>query len=149
MDYILKYDDSDPLSIEEYGKKLEGHIFAEVFAWKLSHIERDLESYISGSRKGGLGNLIEEQYFCYEVNSSPEPDFPKTGVELKAIPYEVNKNGTIKAGERLVLGMISYETPIEIDFYKSHAWEKSRLILLVYYWRNKLLNSKAYTRGEL
>lgn len=143
MDYILKYDDSDPLSIEEYGKKLEGHTFAEVYAWKLSHIERDLESYISGSRKGGLGNLIEEQYFCYEANSSPEPDFPKAGVELKVTPYEVNKNGTIKAGERLVLGMISYETPIEIDFYKSHAWEKSRLILLVYYWRNKLLNSKA------
>ena len=47
MDYILKYDDSDPLSIEEYGKKLEGHTFAEVYAWKLSHIERDLEYYIS------------------------------------------------------------------------------------------------------
>ena len=118
MDYILKYDDSDPISIEEYGKKLVGHTFAEVYAWKLSHIERDLESYISGSRKGGLGNLIEEQYFCYEANSSPEPDFPKAGVELKATPYEMNKNGTIKAGERLVLGMISYETPIEIDFYQ-------------------------------
>lgn len=93
MDYILKYDDSDPLSIEEYGKKLESHTFAEVYAWKLSHIERDLESYISGSRKGGLGNLIEEQYFCYEANSSPEPDFPKAGVELK-VKAELEKRAT-------------------------------------------------------
>ena len=128
LDYILQYDDSDPLSIEAYGKRLVGHTFAEVYAWKLSHIDKDLDSYLSNSRKGGLGNLIAEQYFCYEANSSPEPDFPKAGVELKATPYEKNKNGTIKAGERLVLGMISYDTPIEIDFYKSHAWEKCRLI---------------------
>ena len=87
MDYILKYDDSDPLSIEAYGKRLVGHTFSEVYSWKLSHIDKDLESYLSNSRKGGLGNLIEEQYFCYEANSSPEPDFPKAGVELKATPY--------------------------------------------------------------
>ena len=114
LDYILQYDDSDPLSIEAYGKRLVGHTFAEVYAWKLSHIDKDLDSYLSNSRKGGLGNLIEEQYFCYEANSSPEPDFPKAGVELKATPYEKNKNGTIKAGERLVLGMISYDRVIYI-----------------------------------
>lgn len=143
MDYILQYDDSNPKSIENYGKKLVGHTFAEVYDWKLSHIKKTMESYLSSSRKGGLGNLLEEQYFCYEANNSPEPDFPKAGVELKATPYEKNKNGTIKAGERLVLGMISYDSPIESDFYKSHAWEKCRLILLIYYWRNKSLASKA------
>jgi hypothetical protein len=37
--------------------------------------------------------------------------------------------------------MISYDGPIEIDFYKSHAWEKMQLILLIYYWRNKQLES--------
>ena len=37
--------------------------------------------------------------------------------------------------------MINYDGPIEIDFYKSHAWEKMRLILLIYYWRNKQLES--------
>ncbi len=143
MDYTLQYDDSNPISIETYAKRLIGHTFEEVYSWNLSNIEKDLDSYIAGSRKGGLGNLIEEQFFCYEANSSPEPDFPKAGVELKATPYEKNKNGTLKAGERLVLGMISYDNPIEIDFYKSHAWEKCHLILLIYYWRNKMLNSKA------
>lgn len=37
--------------------------------------------------------------------------------------------------------MISYDGLIEIDFYKSHAWEKMRMILLIYYWRNKQLES--------
>lgn len=70
--------------------------------WKLSHIEKDLESYLSGSRKGRLDNLIEEQYFCYEANSFLKPDFSKVKVELKIISYEKNKNSTIKAEMVLV-----------------------------------------------
>ncbi|POP31818.1 restriction endonuclease, partial [Blautia producta] len=30
MDFILEYDETDPISIEEYGKKLVGKTFAEV-----------------------------------------------------------------------------------------------------------------------
>ena len=93
--------------------------------------------YGNVNRKGGLGNLLEREYFGYEPNSSPEPDFPKAGVELKVTPYERKKSGKLSAGERLVLGMISYESPIESDFYKSHAWQKCKLILLIYYLRNK------------
>ena len=142
----LPYDDSNAKDIEDYAKALIGRTFQEVYELNLSHIKKDLDTYLSGARKGGLGNLIEEQYFCYEANSSPEADFPKAGLELKVTPYEKNKNGTIKAGERLVLGMISYDSPIEDDFYRSHAWEKCKLILLIYYLRNKSLASKKLYR---
>lgn len=143
MDYSYKYDDSDPISIESYAKKLIGHTFKEVLnESKASRVSDNVEgSYGNLSRKGGLGNLLEEEYFGYKANSSPEPDFPKAGVELKVSPYEKNKNGKLRAGERLVLGMISYEEPIEEDFYDSHAWQKCRLILLIYYFRNKALES--------
>ena len=94
-----------------------------------------------GIRKGGLGNLLEEVYFGYKANSNQEADFPEAGVELKATPYEVTQKGELRAGERLVLTMINYDGPIEVEFYQSHAWEKMRLILLIYYWRNKQLNS--------
>ena len=63
--------------------------------------------------KGGLGNLIEEVYFGYAANSDSISDFVEAGVELKATPYEQKKNGKFRAGERLVLTMISYREPID------------------------------------
>lgn len=143
MDYSVKYDDSDPISIETYAKELVGYTFSDILKWSQASMVREDVSEIYGnlSRKGGLGNLIEKEYFGYEPNSSPEPDFPKAGVELKVSPYEKNKNGKLKAGERLVLGMISFEEPLEDDFYDSHAWQKCKLILLIYYFRNKALES--------
>ena len=98
-------------------------------------------AYANKFRKGGLGNLLEEVYFGYKANSEQEADFPEAGAELKTTPYEYTKKGELRAGERLVLTMISYEEPVELDFYKSHAWNKMRLILLIYYWRNKQLES--------
>src|SRR5690606_20320121 len=92
-------------------------------------------------RKGGLGNLLEEIYFGYKANSNPEPDFPEAGVELKVSAYEVSKKGGFRAGERLVITMISYEDPIELDFRDSKVLKKIAIILLVYYLRNRTLGS--------
>ena len=144
MDLLKNYDDADPKSIESYAKKLINHTFEEVLQWNKPLELREtsvIDAYENKARKGGLGNLIEKEYFGYEPNSNPEPDFPKAGVELKVSPYEKKKNGELKAGERLVLGMISYETPIEDSFFDSHAWQKCKLILLIYYLRDKTLES--------
>lgn len=137
---MIDYDKADPKSIEHYACKLVGKTFLDVIIEKGRDDDETLQTYGNLSRKGGLGNLLEEIYFGYKANSNQEADFPEAGVELKATPYEINKKGEKKAGERLVLTMISYDEPVIIDFYKSHAWEKMRLILLIYYYRNKLLN---------
>ena len=147
MDYSTLYDKTKIDSIVEYSKKLEGKTFAEVIFEKVggSH-EEVLIAYGNKARKGGLGNLLEEIYYGYKANSKQDADFEEAGVELKVTCYEVNKNGSLRAGERLVLTMISYEEPVEKDFFKSHAWRKMSKIMLVYYWRNKLLNSNLLYR---
>ena len=142
MDYTQFYDKNDENSIVAYAEKLVGKTFIEVIEDKVSgNHDNILQAYGNKARKGGLGNLLEEVYFGYKANSKQDADFEETGIELKATCYEVNKNGSLRAGERLVLTMISYDGPVEKDFYKSHAWKKMHKILLIYYWRNKLLNS--------
>lgn len=143
MDYSVLYDKTNTDSIAAYSKLLEGKTFADVIAEKIgnNNHEEILRAYGNKARKGGLGNLLEEIYYGYKANSKQDADFEEAGVELKVTCYEVNKNGSLRAGERLVLTMISYEEPVEKDFYKSHAWRKMSKIMLIYYWRNKLLNS--------
>ena len=68
-------------------------------------------------------------------------DFRETGVELKQTCIDVRKDGTYTAGERLSVTNISYEEPVEEDFYRSHVWEKIRLILLVHYLRDSVCAS--------
>lgn len=141
FDKDLGYNPAIPKSIESYAVQLVNKTFIEILSEKGNIPADAIESYANKFRKGGLGNLLEEVYFGYKANSNQEADFAEAGVELKVTPYEKTQKGELRAGERLVLTMINYDGPIEIDFYKSHAWEKMRLILLIYYWRNKLLNS--------
>jgi len=141
FDDKLGYDPASPQSIESYAVQLENKTFLEVVSMKGNMSSEAVEAYANKLRKGGLGNLLEEIYFGYKANSNQEADFSEAGVELKATPYEITQKGELRAGERLVLTMINYDGPIEIEFYQSHAWEKMRLILLVYYWRNRQLKS--------
>lgn len=132
------YDKTDPKSIEHYAQKLIGHTFNEVKSWNLSSVvKEEMLEYGTKSRKGGLGNFIEEQFFGYKANSESEADFPEAGVELKVTPYEIKKSGNLSAGERLVLTMISYEVAVEPTFRQSHLWAKCKLLLLIYYLRDR------------
>lgn len=149
MDHV--YNKRDPRSIEAYAQQLIGKTFNDVIEYAVENKiaqETRVKFYGNKARKGGLGNLLEELYFGYKANSDQEADFAEAGVELKATPYEYTKKGKLRAGERLVITMIGYDAPFEQDFYKSHLWNKIRLILLVYYWRNKQLkNNLLYKIG--
>lgn len=132
------YDRSSPESIEAYARKLIGHTFADVIAATGSG-DVASEAYGNLRRKGGLGNLLEEYYFGYKANSNQEADFAEAGVELKVTPYEKTRTSELRAGERVVITMISFDSPVEKDFYASHLWDKIKLILFIYYWRNREL----------
>ena len=138
---MYKYDHTNPLSIEEYGKQMIGLTFGEILSMADNGAASDVVEYGNVSRKGGLGNLIEERFFGYKANSESEPDFKEAGVELKATPYERKRNGELRAGERLVLTMIANDKPVDKEFHSSHLWHKCKLILLVYYLRDKSLGS--------
>lgn len=138
---LFDYDPTSAESILRYAKNLEGKTFFDVKQRYLTYYNRlnelDSNSNNNTAAKGQLGNFLEEYYFGYKPNSNQEADFPDAGVELKQTCIDVKKSGEYVAGERLSITNISYEEPVEIDFYKSHVWNKIRLILLIFYLRDK------------
>lgn len=149
MRNIREYDETDPLSIEQYAQGLIGKTFLEVCLeddLKQDDMMRETSNYAANhenkKRKGGLGEIIEERYFHYACNNDSRPDFDKAGVELKVTPYKINKNGSIFAKERLIITMIDYFAVVEENFENSHLWQKAKLILLVFYLYQKEFSSR-------
>lgn len=155
INYLEEYDETDPISIETYAKKLIGKSFADVCEQDdiaKAMVVREMTNYEAKhenkKRKGGLGELIEERFFHYQANNDARPDFDKAGVELKVTPYKKNKNGTLVAKERLILTMIDYFSVVNEVFEDSHMWQKARLILLVYYlYQQEIKNRLDYRIG--
>lgn len=105
-------------------QEAEGKTFGEI----------DLTDRLANKKaKGGLGQVIEESFFGYTVNSEAKPDFEQLGVELKVTPFKHNKNGTISAKERLVLNIINYMEEVNSEFHTSSFWRKNEKLLLMFY----------------
>jgi putative type II restriction endonuclease len=141
---MLPYDETDPEDIENYAKRLIGKTFYDILKNYFKDNNLELEKTFN-KNKGKLGNLIEKYYFYYEPNSNPHADFEKANTELKVTPYIKGKNGTLRAKERLVIGMIPNDKPIETNFEKSHVLEKLQLILLILYFHDKNKNKLDYS----
>lgn len=139
MNFLNDYDETNSVSIENYSQQLIGKSFYDVLLEDIESqtlISEDTEyaaSHENRNRKGGLGELIEECFFHYKCNNDSLPDFDKAGCELKVTPYKINKNGSLSAKERLVITMINYIDVVHETFETSHLWNKSKLILLIYY----------------
>ncbi len=129
----LGYDDSEPRSILDFAKKLIGKTLRPF-------VEGQTDSPSYRRHKGRFGNLVEKFYFGFEPNSNPEPDFPRAGVELKSTPIRLLKSkNEFRAKERLVLGMINYESIIDESFELSSFIKKNAYILLIFYqWQKDL-----------
>lgn len=92
---------------------------------------------------GALGNIIEESFFGYQINSKAEADFANLGVELKVTPFKQNKNKSLSAKERLVLNIINYIDEVNQSFETSSFWKKNKRLLLMFYeWK------KDVSRGD-
>ena len=148
MNYRKDYDETDPISIENYSQKLIGKTFQEVIDEDIlsaSSIVGEESAYggkLLEVHKGDFGTTIEKHFFHYEPNSKAQPDFPEAGVELKVTGYKIGANGKLSAKERLSLGMINYCQVAEEVFETSHMWSKCRLMLLVFYLYEKGLANK-------
>ncbi|SLK35486.1 Type-2 restriction enzyme Sau3AI [Mycobacteroides abscessus subsp. abscessus] len=105
-------------------KEAEGKTFGQI----------DIYNRLSNRKsKGSLGQVIEESFFGYKINSDARPDFEELGVELKVTPFKKNKNGSLSAKERLVLNIINYMEEVETTFHTSSFWEKNQKLLLMFY----------------
>lgn len=132
----MDYDIYDAKSIESYAKNLEGNALREV-----TDVEYDV-----GGGKGKLGQLVEKNYFGYEINNRQEADFIEAGIELKVCPLKsLSKNKPksqllreqlgLTAKERMVITIINY-----MDLHKE-TWENASLrkklnLLLLFYLYN-------------
>lgn len=105
-------------------KQAEGQSFGEI----------DTSGRIDNERsKGQLGQIVEESFFGYEVNSKSEADFADLGIELKVTPVKKNKNGSLSAKERLVLNIINYNEEVKQSFPESSFWRKNESLLMMFY----------------
>lgn len=119
----MKFNNIDELM--DYTKKIVGKKFSEFDnSDKLNNGLKD---------KGILGKIIETGFYNYPNNNVAEADFNNLGVELKVSGYIKNKNGTISAKERLVLGKINYNEIIEEEFNYSKLLFKNKKILILWY----------------
>lgn len=126
------FDSRDPLSIYEYSGKLVGHSLRALLGDEAVNRKR--------KGKGGLGQMVEELFFQYQLNSSQEADFKDAKLELKCTPIKATKQqGQYTIKERLVCTMIDYFEIINTDFENSHLLAKCRLMLLLFY---------LYTKGR-
>lgn len=120
------FDSGSPLSIYDYSRFLIGH--------SLRSLLGDIAVEHKRKGKGGLGQMVEELFFRYEVNSSRKADFGEAGVELKCTPLLRNKaDGSFRIKERLVCTMIDYFELVDTRFEDSHLLAKCRLMLLLFY----------------
>lgn len=87
--------------------------------------------------KGAIGNLIEEYGFGLPNNNDAEPDFKNLGIELKVFPLKKLSKGQLTAKERTKICSINYKGLIKENWPDSHARNKLKKILFVFYLYDK------------
>ena len=125
-----KYDPADARSIFAYSRGLLHRSLAQAVR-ETDPSVRPEDIVMKG--KGGLGQLVEKFYYGYEPNSSPLPDFPEAGVELKTTPLKKNAGGELVIKERLVCDMIDFCAIVDMPFEASPFYQKSLLMLVLFY----------------
>ncbi len=162
-----RYDPTSEESILEYAKELEGksiNMFNQEksveeldFRYENVSIKSDdmiVREYIDEAsyrgNKGGLGHIVEKEYFGYDINSKKEADFEEVGVELKVIPIkEINKKPKsdmlikqhgLSVKERVVLSIINFEEIINETWETTSLRMKLDKILMMYYMHQPNVN---------
>ncbi len=147
----MLYDPKCKNSILEFARRLENSTieatneYYKTFAGKdTSDLAADIEPLYADNinDKGKFGNQLQLEYFGIPINNRSEPDFIEAGLELKASPLKTLKTTQeLRVKERLVLGIIDYNSMIQESFHNSHFIDKNKHILIVFYLYNKYIES--------
>ena len=120
------FDRSSPMSIFNYSRHLIGHSLHSLLGDEVIEQKR--------KGKGGLGQMVEELFFNYDINTNREADFAEAHVELKCTPLLKSKSdNSYRIKERLVCTMIDYFEIVNTSFEDSHLISKCQLMLLLFY----------------
>lgn len=136
----MNYDKNDINSILKYAMCLENKSLINV----LGSIDFNATN---NKGKGKLGQLVEEKYFGYKLNSKKEADFKEVGVELKVAPLKkikikktaktLREQRGIGAKERVVLSVINYMEIKDEVWGENSLMKKCGKLLLMFYFANK------------
>ena len=122
----LRYDPSDPESIERHAKKLIGRTLREAL--------KDDRGIIASPGKGSFGQDLELLYFGLPRSNESRPDFGQAGVELKSSSLKhVGKGRRLVPKERISLSMIDYDAITHETWETSAFLKKNQHILFVFY----------------
>lgn len=111
----------------EYTKNIKGKTFKEIDS------EHLLDESKSSKNKGVLGQIVESGFYKYPLNNNSAADFEELGIELKVSGYIENKNGSLRAKERMVLSKIDYNEIINETYESSHVLGKCKEMLIIWY----------------
>lgn len=121
----MKFKTEDELI--EFTSTIVGKTFEEIDS------EHLLDNTTLTRQKGLLGHVVETGFYKYPINSDSKADFEELDIELKVTGYIKNKNGTLRAKERLVLSKIDYNQIVNETFETSHVLGKCRKMLIIWY----------------
>ena len=111
----------------EYTSPIIGKTFKEIDSENL------LANTNLNRRKGVLGQIVETGFYKYPLNNDSRADFEELDIELKVAGYVKNKNGSLRAKERLVLSKINFKEIVNETFESSHVLGKCRKMLIIWY----------------
>lgn len=121
-----------------YTSKIKGKTFKEIDSEGL------LETTSLNRRKGILGQIVETGFYKYPLNNDSKADFEELGIELKVSGYIRNKNGSLRAKERLILSKINFNEIINETFESSHVLGKCEKMLIIWYEYDKQKEAKDF-----
>ncbi len=133
----MLYNENDKNSIENFARQLLNKSLYAVLGEDLNHRFENKRS------KGRLGQVVEESYFGYKVNSKQEADFGKADIELKVAPLKkikpkidsksLREKEGISAKERIVLTIIDFMRIYIEEWDNNSLLKKCRNLLLMFY----------------
>lgn len=121
----MKFKSEDELI--KYTAKITGKTFKEI------DLKNLLEKASLKRQKGLLGHVVETGFYKYPLNNDSRADFEELGIELKVSGYVKNKNGSLRAKERLVLSKIDFNQIVNETFEDSHVLGKCEKMLIIWY----------------
>lgn len=126
----MKFNTIDELL--HYTEAIKGKTFKEIDSEHLLDNTTNLKR-----NKGILGHVVESGFYKYPINSNPQADFDKIGVELKVTGYKKNKKGEKSAKERVSLSKIDFNKIINEEYEYSKLIYKNKKILFIWYFYEK------------
>ncbi len=97
------------------------NIIAHIKGKTIGQLKEELFIGEKCKMKKGAAGLIVENILGIKNNNRDEPDIPQIGCEIKILPLQKNRDGTIKAKEPTAIQMINY---CEVA---KETWETAKL----------------------